>query len=126
MKSNKTDVSFRPPWWMKNPHVQTILPTVLPQKLADHKAKLHKIELTDGDAIALHEDCPKEWLAGGKVAILSHGLTDHHRTPLLVRLTEKLTPEECGYFDGTCVVVVQALNGLATPTTQVAPMTSVQ
>lgn len=76
---------------MKNPHVQTILPTVLPQKLADHKAKLHKIELTDGDAIALHEDCPKEWSAGGKVAILSHGLTDHHRTPLLVRLTEKLT-----------------------------------
>jgi len=63
----------------------------MPQKLADHKAKLHRVELSDGDAIAVHEDCPKDWVAGGKVAILSHGLTDHHRTPLLVRLTEKLT-----------------------------------
>ena len=33
----------------------------------------------------------KNGLLVGKVAILSHGLTDHHRTPLLVRLTEKLT-----------------------------------
>ena len=91
MKSNQTGTSFRPPWWMKNPHLQTILPTVVPQKLAEHKAELHRVELSDGDAIAVHEDCPKEWVAGGKVAILSHGLTDHHRTPLLVRLTEKLT-----------------------------------
>ena len=36
---------------------------------------------------------------------------DHHRTPLLVRLTEKLTAEEFGCFGGTCVVVVRALNG---------------
>ena len=76
---------------MKNPHLQTILPSVLPQKLSSHNATLHRVELSDGDAIAVHEDCPKGWNAGGKVAILSHGLTDHHRTPLLVRLTEKLT-----------------------------------
>ena len=98
MKSNQTGTSFRPPWWMKNPHLQTILPTVVPQKLAEHKAELHRVELSDGDAIAVHEDCPKEWVDGGKVAILSHGLTDHHRTPLLVRLTEKLTAQGVRVF----------------------------
>ena len=91
MNYKTTSTTFKPPWWMKNPHMQTILPTVIPQKLAAHSATLHRVDLADGDAIAIHEDCPKEWRAGGKVAILSHGLTDHHRTPLLVRLTEKLT-----------------------------------
>ena len=66
MNYKTTNTTFRPPWWMRNPHLQTILPTVVPQKLADHKAKLHRVRLSDGDAIAVHEDCPKEWVAGGK------------------------------------------------------------
>ena len=82
--------AFQPPWWMKNPHLQTILPTFTPQKLADHEAILRRVELADGDALAVHDDCPAGWAPGGKVAILSHGLADHHRTPLLVRLAEKL------------------------------------
>ncbi|MFM7250199.1 MAG: YheT family hydrolase [Planctomycetaceae bacterium] len=82
---------FEPPWWMRNPHVQTILPTFVPQRLADHEAVLRRVELPDGDALAVHDDLPAGWRPGGKVAVLSHGLADHHRTPLLVRLTEKLT-----------------------------------
>ena len=44
--------AFQPPWWMKNPHLQTILPTFTPQKLADHEAILRRVELADGDALA--------------------------------------------------------------------------
>ena len=88
---NDTPLAFDPPWWMKNPHVQTILPALVPQRLAAHAALLRRVELADGDALAVHDDCPTGWAPGGKVAILSHGLADHHRTPLLVRLTEKLT-----------------------------------
>ena len=91
MPADDTPLAFEPPWWMKNPHVQTILPALVPQKLADHAALLRRVELADGDALAVHDDCPAGWAPGGKVAILSHGLADHHRTPLLVRLTEKLT-----------------------------------
>ena len=91
MPADDTPLAFEPPWWMKNPHVQTILPALVPQKLADHAAILRRVELADGDALAVHDDCPAGWAPGGKVAILSHGLADHHRTPLLVRLTEKLT-----------------------------------
>jgi len=90
--------AFQPPWWMKNPHLQTILPTFTPQKLADHEAILRRVELADGDALAVHDDCPAGWAPGGKVAILSHGLADHHRTPLLVRLTEKLKARRVRVF----------------------------
>jgi len=83
---------------MKNPHLQTILPTFTPQKLADHEAILRRVELADGDALAVHDDCPAGWAPGGKVAILSHGLADHHRTPLLVRLTEKLKARRVRVF----------------------------
>lgn len=90
-EDDNTPPAFEPPWWMKNPHVQTILPAFVPQSLADHAAVLRRVDLADGDALAVHDDCPEGWAPGGKVAILSHGLADHHRTPLLVRLTEKLT-----------------------------------
>ena len=91
MNSDDPSPAFEPPWWMKNPHVQTILPTFVPQRLPEHAAVLRRVDLADGDALAVHDDCPADWAPGGKVAVLSHGLADHHRTPLLVRLTEKLT-----------------------------------
>lgn len=81
---------FEPPWWLRNPHAQTILPAKWPQRLADHGATLFRVDLPDGDALAVHDDRPPGWRPGGRVAVLSHGLADHHRTPLLVRLAEKL------------------------------------
>ena len=89
--AEKAPRGFDPPWWLRNPHAQTILPAKWPQKLADHAAVERRVVLPDGDALAVHDDIPPGWAPGGKVAILSHGLADHHRTPLLVRLTEKLT-----------------------------------
>lgn len=91
MTSDEPSPAFEPPWWMRNAHVQTILPSVVPQRLPEHAAQLRRVELPDGDALAVHDDCPAGWAPGGRVAVLSHGLADHHRTPLLVRLTEKLT-----------------------------------
>ena len=50
-----------------------------------------RVELEDGDAVVVHEDCPNAWLPGGRVALLTHGLGGCHRSPLLVRLAAKLT-----------------------------------
>ncbi|MFM8283655.1 MAG: YheT family hydrolase [Planctomycetaceae bacterium] len=83
--------AFEPPWWLRNRHAQTILPSFFPAPGDDHTALLRRVELPDGDALAVHDDLPAGWEPGGRVAILSHGLADHHRTPLLVRLTAKLT-----------------------------------
>ena len=82
--------AFEPPWWLRNPHLQTILPTFVPRPRARRAAVLRRVELADGDALAVHDDRPEGWAPGGRVAILSHGLADNHRTPLLVRLTDKL------------------------------------
>ena len=82
---------FHPPWWLRGPHAQTIGSALMPRSPSEHRAILRRVELDDGDALAVHDDIPTGWQPGGRVAILSHGLADHHRSPLLVRLTDKLT-----------------------------------
>lgn len=51
---------------------------------------MRRVDLGDGDALAVRDDIPAGWRPGGRVAILSHGLADDHRSPLLGRLTDKL------------------------------------
>jgi predicted alpha/beta-fold hydrolase len=82
---------FKPPWWLRGPHAQTIASALMPHRPPEHRAVLRNVELDDGDALAVHDDTPDGWQLGGRVAILSHGLADNHSSPLLVRLTEKLT-----------------------------------
>ena len=82
---------FKPPWWLRGPHAQTIASALMPHRPPEHRAVLRHVDLADGDALAVHDDNPDGWQPGGRVAILSHGLADDHSSPLLVRLTEKLT-----------------------------------
>ena len=82
---------FDPPWWLRGPHAQTIGSALMPRTPSEHRAILRRVDLDDGDALAVHDDTPNGWRPGGRIAILSHGLADHHRSPLLVRLTDKLT-----------------------------------
>jgi len=46
--------------------------------------------LPDGDILVVHEDCPDDWLPGGRIAILGHGMGGSSRSPLMVRLAAKL------------------------------------
>jgi len=82
---------FKPPWWLRGPHAQTIASALMPHRPPEHRAVLRHVDLADGDALAVHDDTPDGWQPGGRVAILSHGLADDHSSPLLVRLAEKLT-----------------------------------
>ena len=61
--------SFRPPLWLRNGHVQTILATLLPRRFATRYAR-ERLELADGDFVDL------DWVRAGRarVAIVSHGL----------------------------------------------------
>ena len=60
---------FRPPLFLRNRHVQTILPVLLPRRLAGDFVR-ERLELADGDFLDL------DWRPGGssRVAIISHGL----------------------------------------------------
>jgi hypothetical protein len=63
------DSRFRPPRWLRNPHLQTILPVLLPPRV-NVPFERARLELADGDFLDL------DWSRSGaaRVAILSHGL----------------------------------------------------
>lgn len=81
---------FKPTWWVRGGHAQTIVGSQWPQRLREEQAMIRTVDLGDGDAVALHDDTPKGWQPGGNVIVMAHGVSDDHRSPLLVRLTEKL------------------------------------
>jgi predicted alpha/beta-fold hydrolase len=66
--------TFRPPWWLRQGHLQTILPVIWPRRICiDYTPE--RLELADGDFLDL------EWARADcrRVAILSHGLeSDSH------------------------------------------------
>jgi predicted alpha/beta-fold hydrolase len=66
--------TFRAPWWLRNGHLQTILPVIWPRAI-HLDCTPERLELDDGDFLDL------EWARAGcsRVAILSHGLeSDSH------------------------------------------------
>jgi predicted alpha/beta-fold hydrolase len=60
---------FRPPFFLRNGHLQTILPVLLPRRFQVAYQR-ERLELDDGDFLDL------DWIRAGsdKLAILSHGL----------------------------------------------------
>ena len=66
--------SFRPPWYFRNGHLQTVLPVVF-DRSADPGFERERLELDDGDFLDL------DWLRGSgtNLVILSHGLEGYSR-----------------------------------------------
>ncbi len=66
MKNNK----FSPPWWLRNTHIQTILPVMT--KVSKVPTSRHRLELEDGDFLDL------DWIGKPKpsqpVILVLHGL----------------------------------------------------
>lgn len=47
--------------------------------------------LADGDQVVLHDDCPSEWQAGDRSALLIHGLAGCHTSGYMQRIAHKLS-----------------------------------
>ncbi len=63
--------SFKPAWWLSNPHLQTIWPTLLRQEIKGLNITRERFELPDGDFI----DC--DWSGENKnkpIIFMLHGL----------------------------------------------------
>ena len=69
---------FLPPFWLRDPHLQTIWPTLFPRK-GCIPWRRERLELQDGDFLDL------DWWTGGagRVVILSHGLEGNSRRPYM-------------------------------------------
>jgi predicted alpha/beta-fold hydrolase len=75
---------FRPPWWLKSPHLQTIWPTLM-RRPRPFEGDWERIELKDGDFIEL------AWMQNdGPLVMLLHGLEgslqSHYAIPIMQAL----------------------------------------
>jgi len=76
--------SFRPPWFLRNGHLQTVLPVIF-DRWTEPGFQRERLELPDGDFLDL--DWLRSTMEGSagvpaglrKLAILSHGLEGHSR-----------------------------------------------
>jgi predicted alpha/beta-fold hydrolase len=77
---------FRPFPLLGNRHVQTLLGHIVRGFVPPLPARLHICRLADGDATVLHDTSPPSWQPGAPIAVLVHGMTGSHASPLIVSL----------------------------------------
>jgi predicted alpha/beta-fold hydrolase len=67
---------FRPPWWLRNRHLQTLWPTLVRRRPA-LKTRRERLELPDGDFLDLN------WVGAGSgpIVVVLHGLMGSIRSP---------------------------------------------
>lgn len=81
---------FIPHRLLRGGHAQTLAGAFLPWKRVDEQAARHRVELPDGDALVLHDDCPDSWRAGDRAVLLMHGLAGDYRSGYMVRIGRRL------------------------------------
>lgn len=81
--------NFRPHFLFQGPHGQTIASTYWPGK-SDFSvdAKLHRLDLSDGDVLMPVVDTPPPWKGGDRIFLMVHGLTGCYRSTYLIRIGE--------------------------------------
>ncbi|WP_164103612.1 YheT family hydrolase [Candidatus Laterigemmans baculatus] len=88
---NFTPQPFRPHRVFRGGHLQTIAIALRPLTLAHDTegATRHRVDLPDGDAIVLHDDCPPQWQPGDPSLLLIHGLCGSHAASYMRRLADR-------------------------------------
>ena len=76
--------------WASNAHVQTIGATLLPCPSSTRIAVKHIVPLADGDRLVIHDDQPKNWITGDRIAVFVHGLCGSHQSAYVKRTAMKL------------------------------------
>ena len=77
---------FEPLPFLGNPHVQTLLGSLVPGRTCPPPRRRLRLQLPDGDSLVLHENLPGGWLTGDPVALLVHGLTGSHASTHIRRM----------------------------------------
>jgi predicted alpha/beta-fold hydrolase len=71
--------------------VQTLAGVYLPRHNHPYRADQHRVPLSEGDQLVLHDDCPAGWRPGNRVALLIHGLAGCHTSGYMERIAYKLS-----------------------------------
>ena len=81
---------FRPNALLATGMAQTVGALLFRGRQSKHTAVKHIVHLFDGDRIVIHDDKPKKWITGDRIAIQLHGLLSNHQSPYMVRVSDKL------------------------------------
>jgi predicted alpha/beta-fold hydrolase len=87
---------FSPHRLLRGGHLQTIV-AIRSQDVGGLQPARHVIEVSEGDAIMLHEDRPLGWKQGDPSILLLHGLSGCHAAPYMLRLARRFVAQ------GVCV-----------------------
>ena len=94
---------FRPHPLLRSGHAQTLAANYLPGAPRLRAAALsHRVPVSDGDQIVLHEDRPESWSQGDPMALLLHGLAGCHQSAYLFRAARKLNARGVRTFRMDC------------------------
>ena len=94
--------TFKPSWWLSNPHIQTLWPTFF-RTLPRVKTCLHRLELDDGDFL----DLAITPLNNKPIIVILHGLEGSLDSPYATPLIKALN--DAGY--GVCFVYFRGCSG---------------
>lgn len=84
---------FRPFQFLGNRHIQTIASFLAPVGPSKNPTQRYVVTTPDGDVVVIHDNIPKNWITGDRIAILVHGLGGSHRSTYVRRLAQKLRRE---------------------------------
>lgn len=88
MKSTRINFAAHP--LLRGGNLQTLATALMRAPRREQPAKQCRVQLSDGDQLVLHDDCPDAWQATDQTAVLIHGLGGCHASPYLVRIADKL------------------------------------
>jgi uncharacterized protein len=85
---------FRPPWWLRNRHLQTFLGSRGDMESVSAGTLVHRVTTADGESLALHEDSPANVPPSSAhqspTVLLIHGLAGSHKSGYVVRIGQGL------------------------------------
>lgn len=82
--------AFRSHLLIRGGHAQTLMGNLLPGTSYPYRAELHRIAVSHGDQIVIHDDRPPHWGPRDPVTLLVHGLGGSHDRGYMVRTAGKL------------------------------------
>ncbi len=85
---------FRPPFFLRNRHVQTILGHLWAGPRFRHRTIKHLVPLSEGDRLVIHDATPARWHDGAPIAVLIHGLGGNHDSGHLRRFAHLLAARD--------------------------------
>lgn len=83
---------YKPHRWLRGGHLQTLI-SPKPgdaRPIPGVQSQRHRIDLADGDAMAIHDDMPKDWEPRRGSVLILHGICGCHAAGYMLRFRNRL------------------------------------